>query len=293
VAAYPAAETLVLDSVLALPAAAVAAASARDAVPLGEGEDVLDRLAADPVLLADMQARVEQIVQTSCAAAAATADGQAVGSGVSAASSSSSAAPSSSSSSSPSSASSVVSAGELKVGGRTVAARQRKAAAARRAASKRAAGSGRGASFFILTPEQKAAVLLLTPQHYIVHQAAELLLSARLSQLLSLPAEQATSAQWSSLLSLAHTRLASLKTVLRSDTHWSLARELDRLGAVATLGGRWDAARDAWDAALHVHRTCFGEEADSTRRARIRAQRPPRTREELGLDDEEEDDDDA
>jgi dimethylargininase len=290
VAAYLAAETLVLDSVLALPAAAVAAASARDAVPLGEGEDVLDRLAADPVLLADMQARVEQIVQTACAAAAATADGQAAASGMPATSSSSSAAPSSSSSSS---ASPVVSAGELKVGGRTVAARQRKAAAARRAASKRAAGSGAGASFFILTPEQKAAVLLLTPQHYIVHQAAELLLSARLSQVLSLPAEQVSSAQWSSLLSLAHTRLASLKTVLRSDTHWSLARELDRLGAVATLGGRWDAARDAWDAALHVHRTCFGEEADSTRRARIRAQQPPRTREELGLDDEEEDDGDA
>lgn len=282
IASFLAAEKLVLESVLALPPSIAAAFAAKDAPQLGEGEDVLDRIAGEPGLAEEMQARLEQIVLTVAAAAPASASASASNA---AGASSSSSAPSPASSSSSSSL--PVSLASLSVSP-APAKTARKAARQRKAASKRACGSGVGAGFFVLEPGQKEAVARMAPQHFVVHQAAELWLSSRLAQLLSLPAAQSASpAQWAPLLSCAQMRLASLKIVLRSETHWALARELDRLGALATLSGRMDLAREAWAAAHHVHRSCFGDEADSTRRALHRVQHPPRNRQELGIDEQE------
>jgi len=127
------------------------------------------------------------------------------------------------------------------------------------------------------TSDQRAALASMTTQHWMVHHAMERLLSTRLVQLqqqLSTAGTGVSSAslasEWSALSALAHCRIAHVQRTLRLSTHWSLAREYDRLGEAATLCAQSAAAQAAWQAAYEVQRACFGEQADSTRRARAR-----------------------
>lgn len=285
VSAYLSAESLILDELVALPCSSLG--SGPDVPPLAPGEDAIDALLADPVLADDMQPRLEQILGAAVAAAAAAGDAN--GAAVAAALG----VPACGSNANSSGSSSVLAqlggigggvSGSLSVSP-SPSKTARKNARLRKAASRRAAASGTGASFFALSGPQRAAVSLLAPSHWIVHSVSEVLMGARMSRLVSLP-PAAAAPHWPALLSIGALRVDNVRRVLRSASHWSLAREFDRMGAVATLAGRThaDAAAAAWASAHRIHRECFGDDADATKRALMRMRNPPTDRDQLGFE---------
>ena len=286
VSAFLSAESLILDDLLSLPCSSLG--SGPDAPPLAPGEDALDALLADPVLADDMQPRLEQILGAVLAAAAAAGESNtaAVAAAIGMTACGSNANSSGGMSHLGGGIGGVGVVGSLSVSP-SPSKTARKNARLRKAASRRAAASGTGASFFALSGPQRAAVSLLAPSHWIVHTGIEVMMGARLSRLLSLSLSPSAAApHWSALLSLGALRVDNVRRVLRSASHWSLAREFDRMGAVATLAGRahQQAAAAAWASAHRVHRECFGDDADATKRALQRMINPPTERHQLGFD---------
>jgi len=135
---------------------------------------------------------------------------------------------------------------------------------------------------FALTDEESSAVSLLAPSHFIIHQLLDTLLQLQLQSVLSMPSSQ-SAPLWDILLACCSLRVRNLRLVSRCPQHWIVARELDRMACMLCLAHRHEPAAWVWNEAYDIHRTVFGDEADATQRAKKRAQKPPKNRQELGM----------
>jgi hypothetical protein len=250
-----------------------------DAATVPEDE-FFDALASDPELARSVRGEIEQLVEVVLAATGSlpTTTVTPTAAVTTSSSSSSSAPPTKSSTTLPLQSSFAVSPSLAKTARKQQ--RQRKKAEVVHARSAAAAGSISVAAVTLMQPGVKHVLEVMAPNHWMVHQLMESLLNLTIpyAQALSTTADAAP--VWSRAFLYARTRVANIGRVCGAN-HWSLAREHDRLAAMLVMAGQPAAALPEWSAAYDIHRRLFGEQADSTRRAKARVDEPPQTIEQL------------
>ena len=250
-------------------------------------DTILDGLIEESDLLRSVRPEIEQIVEavlTANAAVQASSSSSASQQLTSITSSSSSNSNSSSSASGSSSSSSLSfsSTPNRSKTARKLASQRRKVSGGSGAATNnvKASLAEVSAPLVPLSASLRASIQTLAPSHWLIHQLLEMLLCLVLNDGDHSASSVEARPHYDRALSIGRLRVANIMTVCGRN-HWSLAREYDRMGAVTVMAGEPTTAMQYWKLAYEVHRTLFGDSADSTRRAKQRVDRPPQTIEQL------------